>query len=257
MPLSKIQEIAESFDPIGLTEMDSVQLMNRVDTKFVFSLDKLIELLPLLKEQYFLLNVKNVLFSQYESLYYDDKEFSSYYDHHNGKVNRFKIRYRKYVNSNLVFLEVKHKSKGRTNKSRIRVEDIPNNMNAKDFDFVKNAGVKNAELLSPSLLNNFSRITLVNKQMNERLTIDLDLSYAWCSKEKSIENIVIAELKQGKAMRNSPFYVLMKENQIRPLKISKYTIGMILMYDKVAIKYNRFKKKILKIHKLQHKTTIL
>ena len=256
MPLSKIQEIAESFDPIGLTEMDSVQLMSRVDTKFVFTLDNLIELLPFLKEKYFLLNVKDVLLSDYESLYYDDKEFSSYYDHHNGKVDRFKIRYRKYVNSNLSFLEVKHKNKGRTDKSRIRVEGIPDNMNDQDFDFVKNAGVKSAEL-NPSLLNKFSRITLVNKEMNERLTIDLNVSYTWRSEEKAMNNIVIAELKQGKAMRNSPFYVLMKENQIRPLKISKYTIGMIFMHDKVAIKYNRFKKKLLKLLKLQQKTSIV
>ena len=250
MPLSKIQEIAESFDPIGLKEMDTVQLMNRVDTKFVFTQEKLIELLPKLKENYFLLNVNGVLLSKYESLYYDDKEFSSYFDHHNRKVDRFKIRYRKYVNSNLSFLEVKHKNKGRTDKSRIRVEGIPESMNNLDFDFVKNTGVKSDEL-KPSLLNKFSRITLVSKKMNERLTLDLNLTFSWNSEEKLIENIVIAELKQGKAMRNSPFYVLMKKNQIRPLRISKYTIGVIFMRDKAAIKYNRFKKKLLKLLKLQ------
>jgi len=250
MPLIKIQEIAESFDPIGLTEMDSVQLMSRVDTKFVFTLDKLTELLPYLKENYFLLNVDGVLLSNYESLYFDDKKFSSYYDHHNGKVDRFKIRYRKYVNSNLSFLEVKHKNKGRTDKSRIRVEDIPDSMNEQDFDFVKNAGVNSPEL-NPSLLNNFSRITLVNKKMNERLTIDLNLTYKWGSEEKILNNIIIAELKQGKAMRNSPFYALMKKNLIRPLKISKYTIGIIFMHGKETIKYNRFKKKLLKLLRLQ------
>tara|TARA_B110000285_G_C15079400_1_gene592609 strand:+ start:381 stop:1145 length:765 start_codon:yes stop_codon:yes gene_type:complete len=250
MPLSKIRKIAESFDPIGLTEMDSVQLMSRVDTKFVFTLEKLTELLPYLKEHYFLLNVKGVLLSDYESLYFDDKNFSFYYDHHNGKVDRFKIRYRKYVNSNLSFLEVKHKSKGRTDKSRIRVEGIPETMNDHDFDFVRNTGVKSAEL-NPSLLNNFSRITLVSKKMNERLTIDLNLTYKWRTEEKVMNNIVIAELKQGKAMRNSPFYTLMKNNQIRPLKISKYTIGIIFMYGKETIKYNRFKKKLLKLLKLQ------
>ena len=256
MPLSKIQKIAESFDPIGLTEMDTVQLMSRVDTKFVFTLDKLADLLPTLKGNYFLLNVKDVLLSDYKSLYFDDKKFSSYYDHHNGKVDRFKIRYRKYVNSNLSFLEVKHKNKGRTDKSRIRVECIPESMNDQDFKFVKNTGVKSEKLI-PSLLNNFSRITLVNKKMNERLTIDLNLTYEWKSEEKVMKNIVIAELKQGKAMRNSPFYKLMKENQIRPLKISKYTIGMIFMHDEATIKYNRFKKKLLKLIKLQQKKSII
>lgn len=120
MSLSKIQEIAESFDPIGLTEMDSVQLMNRVDTKFVFTQNKLIEILPSLKDYYFLLNVQDILLSDYESLYFDDKFFSSYYDHHNGKVDRFKIRYRKYIDSNLSFLEVKHKKKDGRSKVEFR-----------------------------------------------------------------------------------------------------------------------------------------
>ena len=87
--------------------------------------------------------------------------------------------------------------------------------------------------------------------MNERLTIDLNLTYKWGSEEKILNNIIIAELKQGKAMRNSPFYALMKKNLIRPLKISKYTIGIIFMHGKETIKYNRFKKKLLKLLRLQ------
>ena len=125
MPLKEIQKIAESFDPIGLVDMDKVQLLNRVDTKFVFSQNELERILPLLKSDYFILSVKGVLLSDYESLYFDDENFSFYINHHKKKVDRFKVRYRKYVHSDLSFLEVKHKNKGRTDKSRIRVEDIP------------------------------------------------------------------------------------------------------------------------------------
>ncbi|MBL1280410.1 MAG: polyphosphate polymerase domain-containing protein [Fluviicola sp.] len=250
MPLQQVQNIAKTFDTIGLVDMDSVQLMNRVDTKFVFTLKDLEFLLPQLVEHYFVLDVNGVLLSEYESLYFDDAEFSSYHDHHKKKVNRFKVRYRKYVNSNLAFLEVKHKNKGRTEKSRTRVEDIPSEMSIEDFIFVKNAGIT-SDAMSPSLMNSFSRITLVSKAMNERLTLDLNLTYTLKDKVEVIENIVIAELKQGKAMRNSPFYQLMKNNLIRPLKISKYTIGYIILYGLENTKYNRFKKKLLKIKKLQ------
>ncbi len=251
MPLKTIQEIAKTFEPIGLTDMDKVQLMNRVDTKFVFTLKDLERLLPQLSKDYFLLNVDGILLSDYESLYFDDTDFSSYNDHHKKKVDRFKVRYRKYVHSNLAFLEVKHKNKGRTDKSRIRVDDIPDSMNEIDFQFVKDAGVKSKAMI-PALLNNFSRITLVSKAMNERLTLDLNLTYIWKDKRVVVENIIIAELKQGKAMRNSPFYQLMKNNLIRPLKISKYTIGVIMLYGMKNIKYNRFKKKLLKLKKLQN-----
>ena len=251
MSLKEFQTIAESFDHIGLSDMDKVQLMSRVDTKFVFTQKKLLQLLPLLRQNYYLVNVDGVLLSEYESLYFDDSIKSSYNDHHKRKVDRFKIRYRKYVNSNLSFLEVKHKFKGRTDKSRIKVNDIPVEMSPEDFLFVKDAGVK-SEQLEPILLNSFSRITLVNKKMNERLTLDLNLSFKWNQLVKNIENITIAELKQGKAMRNSPFYQLMKDNLIRPLRISKYTIGMIMIYGEKNIKYNRFKKKLLKLKKLQN-----
>ena len=128
MPSHQIRNIAETFETIGLTDMDSVQLMNRVDTKFVFTLNDLELVLPKLSEYYYILNVEGVLLSEYESLYFDDAKFSSYHDHHRKKVDRFKVRYRKYINSNLAFLEVKHKSKGRTEKSRIRVKNIPTEM---------------------------------------------------------------------------------------------------------------------------------
>ncbi len=254
MSFDKLQKIAKSFDPITLSEMDTVQLMNRVDTKFVFTLETLIDILPELRKDYFLLNVDGVLLSEYKSLYFDDENFTFYFDHHNKRVNRFKVRYRKYVNSNLAFLEVKHKNKGRTDKSRIRVSDIPNDMSDEDATFVKNTGI-NAKKLVPSLLNNFSRLTFVNKAMNERLTIDIDLTFIWKNQTKKVNNIVIAELKQGKAMRNSPFYQAMKKRRIRPLKISKYTIGIIMLYGKKNIKYNRFKKKLLKLIKLQNDVT--
>jgi len=249
MLLQKINNIIDSFEPISLIEMDTVKLMNRVDTKFVFSKIDLERLLPILTKDYYILNVEGERLSKYVSLYFDDANYSCYNDHHKGKVNRFKVRYRTYVNSKLTFLEVKHKIKGRTRKHRIKVDKIPSAMNDSHFDFVKKAGVLSTEM-NPTLMNDFIRMTLVNKAMSERLTIDLNLTFENKGKNQSVENVVIAELKQGKAMRNSPFYQLMKVNQIRPLKISKYTLGMIMLYSKSLIKYNRFKKKIIKLSKI-------
>ena len=55
--------------------------------------------------------------------------------------------------------------------------------------------------LEPSLMNRFSRITLVSKKFDERLTLDIDLSFEWKDETKLIENIIIAELKQGRSNR--------------------------------------------------------
>ena len=110
--LPKDITILNDFDPITLSEMDSVKLMNRTDTKFVFKRTLLAELLPILKEQYRVLDIKGNLISSYKTLYYDTDNFQFFLDHHNGKGNRFKVRVRNYVESDLFFLEIKNKYKG-------------------------------------------------------------------------------------------------------------------------------------------------
>ena len=60
--------------------------------------------------------IENKRVSQYQTLYYDTKDMKLYNEHHNGHLNRYKIRHRTYVDSNLSFLEVKFKNnKGRKN----------------------------------------------------------------------------------------------------------------------------------------------
>lgn len=250
MITASTQSILEQFDKIHLEEMDRVQLMNRVDTKFTFSSDQLLEILPRLQEHYKVLEVEGCLLSEYESLYYDNKEHKNYLDHHKQLRDRYKVRFRKYVNSNIAFLEVKHKKNGRTEKSRIRANDIPNELSDSQAQFIKEQGLKSEHLI-PCLLNRFKRITLVHKTMNERLTLDIDLTFEWQNKTTKLDKVVIAELKQERANRISPFYSLMKSNLIRPSRVSKYCVGMIKTYGKENIKYNRFKKKLLQIQKIQ------
>lgn len=249
MSLTDIKNIIDTFDPITLEEMDNVKLMNRVDTKFTFSRDQLIGILPALKEHYRVLSINGLRLPSYESLYFDDKNLNFYIDHHKRKLNRFKVRYRKYIDSDLTFLEVKHKNKGRTDKRRIVVDQIHDKMSQEHKSFVDSTGVEYDDLV-PVLLNRFHRITLVSKNENERLTFDIDLRFKHDNKEEVMENLVIAELKQEKMSRNSPFYSIMKNLHIRPYRISKYCIGVIKLYGEKNVKYNRFKKKLLKLKKI-------
>ena len=90
--------------------------------------------------------------------------------------------------------------------------------------------------------------------MNERLTFDINLEFKWEEEEKKFPSLVIAELKQERKNRNSPFYKLMRSKGIRPYRISKYCIGAIELYDTKKLKYNRFKKKLLKLKKINNAT---
>ena len=124
--MSELIKQISLFEPISLSEMDSVKLMNRSDTKFVFSNQTLLQTLPKLQGYYRVLEIENIRLSSYQSLYYDTEDFQFYHQHHNGKTNRNKVRYREYIDSGISFLEIKHKNnKGKTIKKRIPVNAIP------------------------------------------------------------------------------------------------------------------------------------
>jgi hypothetical protein len=245
-----IDGLVSQFEGITLEEMDRVKLMNRVDTKFAFSHVDFVLFLPELISNYSILEIEGTRTPRYESLYFDD-QFKMYKDHHNGRQNRYKIRYRKYVESNLSFLEIKHKFKNRTNKRRIKVETIPAaEIPSEHLEFITKI-LPTELVLQPTMWNGFNRLTLVNKTENERLTLDFNLVFHWDDRKVELENLIIAELKQENVKRNSAFYALMKKKLIRPYRLSKYCIGSMQLYDKSIIKSNRFKKKLLKINKIQ------
>ena len=96
----------------------------------------------------------------------------------------------------------------------------------------------------------FSRITLVHKEKTERLTFDLNIQFQDSSETKSLTNLVICELKQGATNRSSIFYQITKKRLIRPLRVSKYCVGMMNFYSALELKQNRFKKKTLSLNKI-------
>lgn len=249
MSATQLDDLISNFDGISLEEMDNVRLMNRQDTKFVLHYEQFLPILKDLTKDYRILEIDNERLFTYDSVYFDEADLSLYKDHHREKKDRFKVRYRKYKNSGLAFLEVKHKTKGRTEKSRIAVDDLHNELSQDHQKFVEGTGM-DASHLEAILSNRFQRITLVGKEHKERLTIDFNLTFKQNETIKSLPHIVVAELKQEKLTRNSPFFSIMKKELIRPFRISKYCIGVIELLGTDAIKYNRFKKKLLYLSKL-------
>ncbi len=234
--------------------MDRVKLMDRMDTKFVFPLSQLANILQTIHSDYQVLAVNGHRISRYESLYFDTKGFDLYHHHHRGKLNRYKIRFRKYVESELNFFEVKFKNnKGRTIKDRIKQPAIGDRITDKAEHLLREKTSITADQLEAKLWVNYSRITLVNKHSTERVTIDLHLQFKNDIHSKDFQNLVIAEVKQDKTASSSPFIRLMKKHRIREGSISKYCFGIISLFR--DIKHNNFKLKILQLTKLSHATT--
>ncbi|HRG00804.1 MAG TPA: polyphosphate polymerase domain-containing protein [Bacteroidia bacterium] len=236
------------FDPITLEEMDGVKLMDRTDTKFTFNINELPGILEEAKIYYKVLNVEGNRISRYKTLYFDTQDFDLYNEHHSGKLNRYKIRHRTYVESNLGFLEVKFKNnKGRTLKTRIKEVEVPELNTGKAFEFLKKMLPFDPLILLPRIWINYSRITLVNKTSAERLTLDLNLEFEKNGKKQILDQLVIAEVKQDSKVA-SPFISIMRNKHIRQGSISKYCFGIASSYSEV--KKNNFKQKLSNVKKI-------
>ena len=247
--MSNLLPIVADFLPITLKEMDGVKLMSRMDTKFVFKIEKLPSLLEKMTPFYRVLEINGKFIHDYKSLYFDTNARKFYIDHHNSRVNRNKIRFREYVESGLTFLEVKLKNnKGRTIKKRMKVDAISKELSNKHKAYIEKIIGKVVDVNAKQWIS-FSRISFVHKQKKERLTIDIKLSFKDDEKVGNLNDIVIAEVKQERMSRSSDFIRIAKEMSILPIRLSKYCISTMQLWP--SIKQNRFKKKLLFINKLK------
>lgn len=248
--MKEAPSILQSFEPITLGEMDRVKLMNRTDTKFTFNASQLETVLAEVSAYYHVLEVDGKRISRYKTLYYDTEQLNLYLKHHNGELNRYKIRHRTYVESEIGFLEVKFKSnKGRTIKDRIKKKEVPFEWGVDTALFLNDMLPFDASVLKPVIWVNYSRITLVNKTCAERLTLDLNLEFIKNDRSKDMGSIVIAEVKQEKRTA-SPFLKVMKKHHVREGSISKYCMGIAL--TSTAVKKNNFKEKLLTLNSIIH-----
>lgn len=248
--MSALQEVITRFEPISLAEMDRVELLDRMDTKYIFGSAQLPEVLETLRSEYRILEVDGKRGTDYRSLYFDTADLKHYHEHHNGHSFRSKVRFREYVGSGLCYLEVKRKTgRGGTDKKRIRVERIPEVMTPEQQAFAAMASNCPDPLL-PQLWNHFTRLTLVHRIRNERLTIDHALRFTQAGTERALEGICVAELKEARADRSSRFARLMRSLRIRPAGMSKYCIGMLLLHDRV--KRNAFKPILLQLERIRN-----
>jgi hypothetical protein len=249
MEISGIENIlVTQLEAITLKEMDNVKLMDRTDTKFTFHISALPKILEDIKSNYKVLSIGNKRISKYETLYYDTPNFDLYLKHHSGKLNRYKIRHRTYVESSLGYLEVKFKNnKGRTIKERIKKKDVPQTWDENSTVFLNSKLPFASATLFPVVWINYMRITLVSIVNAERVTLDLDMEFLSNDKKTSLSQLVIAEVKQH-SKKDSAFLGIMKQHHLREGSMSKYCMAIAFMND--DIKKNSFKLKLNKINKI-------
>ena len=265
-----LEESLQALDSHNLAKQNSAALMDRIDTKYLIPKQYLFGILKALSRDYSVLCENNKRIFTYETTYFDTPTKQFYHAHHNGHLNRRKVRFRRYVESNMGFMEVKLKNnKRRTIKKRVPMDCVQaNDERVKAFvsqclaegehsqkrlhkDSVTQGLSKDESRLNTSLFVNYRRITLLNKHHQERLTIDLDLHFQ-CSQSnnrRQLEDLFIVEVKRDAKQQASSFSNVVKQLSLKPINFSKYCLGLALTHGG-QLKTNRFKQTLLRVEKL-------
>jgi hypothetical protein len=250
----QILETLSRFRPISLKETGSIKLMDRTDVKYQCRLNQLPHILEKALPDFRVLENKESRLPQYKTVYLDTKDHRMYLDHHNGKLNRYKIRIRNYINSNEFFLEIKTKNNHeKTEKKRIPITPERDFHQDEYSRFIFEHSPFDPETLEPVLSTSFNRMTLVHLQNHERVTIDVFPSWSDGRRMAKLSNLVIIEVKSAHAATSTGFGYLLREERVQPYRISKYCTGMVLLYPE--LKHNRFKAKLLHLNKLDNTLT--
>ena len=252
-PHISFDAVLEKMQPITLDQMDGIKLMNRIDTKYLTNEATLLRVLDdAAAAGYRVLVTEGGRISPYDSIYYDTAALKMFYDHHNRRLVRQKVRTRLYESSGAAFLEIKRKNnKGRTKKSRIGIPagELPDfGADGNACQYLAEHSWFTAPELTPSVETRFRRITLVNPALTERLTLDTCLEFKnfRTGKQTSLQDAVIIELKQDGRADSQMKWILL-EHRVKPVRISKYCIALTLT-DPLA-KTGHFKVKVRTLEK--------
>jgi len=243
-----LDTILSGFDAISLSELSPVNLLSRSEKKFVLPLGKLKYILKEALPDHRILEISGHRLLEYRTEYFDTPENAMYFAHHNGRPNRFKVRMREYVVSGEQYLEVKKRvPDGRTQKKRVKFKGSKVDY-AFGEQFIRSVTPYRMSRLEMKLVNRFHRITLVNRSLSERITIDIGLEFRNDRAVVQLPAIVIIEIKSGAPQGNPGFEMLLKKNGVHGTGLSKYCIGRAMLEP--GLKSGIFQNKIRYLIKL-------
>lgn len=230
-----LDHLVARLDPIDLPTLEgAAALLDRVDRKYVVPLEvasRLVTDLARSGADWRVLEIDGRRCFGYTSVYFDDGHLSTYRAHVQRRRRRYKVRVRRYDDSELCMLEVKRKGlRGRTEKVRRshpwgRLDCLGED----GWQFVAEAleGYLPPPCrdLAPVLVTSNRRVTLVSVAAGARVTLDTDVTCGWGEETVSLRpDHVVIESKTGRG--SSAVDRLLRSYGHRPVPISKFCIGV-------------------------------
>lgn len=246
VPTSSRSWLVDQFRPISLKQLNAnAAMLDRLDNKYVVRENVLRRASAELAKHFDILEIGGKRDFTYETCYFDDAGRTSYFDHHQGRRQRCKVRVRKYTDAQLCFVEVKLKDKrGMTVKKRLDYTvDKYGTLDASAWAHIRSAyrdlyGRGFSCALDPAIEVRYQRITLVAKDGGERMTIDCGLVFSGADRTCYIdENTYIVEAKSanGNGIADK---ILRGLHQHPTEHCSKYCIGLVTLRE--MQRYNNF-----------------
>ena len=229
------QQVTETL--LGFAKADASQLgdralLRRYDSKFLLRHDALLPFLASLSADYSLLFAGQSSIASYRTVYYDTPERTSYHDHARGRRPRTKIRIRHYAERSLSYLEIKTKSNHeQTQKARRKRTFNDETLTTDDHRFLAPHLRLDPGALSHSLVTDFRRITLLSLAHDERMTVDLDMSFQHQGKHHALPPAVLVEIKQGRFDRSTCAMTSLHKHRAHSVDFSKYCVSLALSGD--------------------------
>lgn len=243
---------ALSFAAASSTLLNSRSLQRRFDHKYMLNAAALPQLLGLLNDDYALLRAGKRAAASYKTLYFDTPNHRFLRDHHRGRRPRLKVRIRHYDDRRLSVLEVKQKTRGGlSSKARLELEFGQETLLEEGLTFLEERLFdRQANSLRAQLRSEFSRITLISKQDEERVTIDFNLHLSMGESTAQLSDLLIIEVKQARIRSRSPINLALKACRALPSRFSKSCSGAVLLLPELG--FNRFKPALRRAQRIAH-----
>jgi hypothetical protein len=230
--------IAHGFDPISLDELNArAALLTRVDRKYIVDRWTLDAFAELIARDFLILEIETRRVFTYETVYFDSAELEAYHAHVQGRRRRYKVRSRRYVDSDRHVFEVKLKGlRGATVKHQLAIAPGDYGALTEDAERFADEVLTDAygrglpDRLQPALAMTYRRITLAARDDAERVTCDFGLTFGSAALAPG-RVIVETKSERGRGAADRA----LRRLGARPINCSKYCAGIGLTREGVRV----------------------
>jgi len=228
-----IKTVLDGFAPLSLGALNAkAAMLERLDNKYILPANRFRPALEAFATRFDVLEIDRRRVFTYATTYFDDPALHGYFDHHQGRRKRCKVRVRDYLDAGFSFLEVKLKDRRQvTIKKRLKLASPANVLDHDAMDFVETChnalyAEPFARQLAAVIAMQYERITLVAREGGERMTIDTALRFETADVTRSVRpDLFILETKSARG--NGIADKILRSMHMHPTgSCSKYCIGM-------------------------------